>query len=756
MAKHLNDILKQASDIIKGVRPSTTEPLSTGTDPGVDYKPKAGDESEFIAKHSVQKWDDVNGNDDKLFNASNIKRSNNHGKTNGAAKKDEFAPRGVTEEIVQNNDLQETTKHQIMGHFTKSPSTEIHLIHGRKDKVTKKTTRDIHVVSKDGKSERILAGVNPNWDHEKIKQHLSDTHKDKFAAAGGINWKKAEDTKCNKTPGQTWCPLHEMADCSKSTTIKEKDEGKPGLNFKKIANKAAKEYGSKEAGNRVAGAIRAKILAKEESIKETYDDNSTKVSDWSDKKLKWHASDDRKHSSSHVPAWSELRRRAKTSAPAPKKTNEEAEQVDEVSSALLYRAKQAAGGINWKKTVTEEVEKLHEITIEDVPPHAKPHAKQLARLAAHVKNNGFTHQSSKKKAGGLLDTAHIETVYKGPKASEVKLQTYNHPTEPYTVAMVKGHSDKKSTCYFISHSDHNGHASVIRQHIAAGVKPKKPSIKEEALDEETFVIRHKKTRKVLSTHDTYAGAKDEHNGLSDKHEYGVYTRIKGKPKSFKTNEEVELEESTSTQLHLIHNPIRNGYHSAHKNLDSAKRIANKIEVSTGRTHHITSISATPDDKGYHKVLSHHTPDWNYTEGNRSHWKKEKGQQNDVVHNHSVKNTKIHEEVEALDELTGKGSLPAIQKHYRDERNAHSDAGEHDNAKEANKKASRAHVMDVHHKTSKGLNDVTKEILTAKGLADKYKRVKHVYKGPKFKDQTNEEVNLDEAMYLSDKHKEGTE
>jgi hypothetical protein len=82
--------------------------------------------------------------------------------------------------------------------------------------------------------------------------------------------------------------------------------------------------------------------SKSTTIKEAYDDNSTKVSDWSDKKLKWHASDDRKHSSSHVPAWSELRRRAKTSAPAPKKTNEEAEQVDEVSSALLYRAKQSA------------------------------------------------------------------------------------------------------------------------------------------------------------------------------------------------------------------------------------------------------------------------------------------------------------------------------------------------------------------------------------------------------------------------------
>jgi hypothetical protein len=39
-----------------------------------------------------------------------------------------------------------------------------------------------------------------------------------------------------------------------------KDEGKPGKNFKKIADKAAKEYGSKEAGERVAGAVKAKLV----------------------------------------------------------------------------------------------------------------------------------------------------------------------------------------------------------------------------------------------------------------------------------------------------------------------------------------------------------------------------------------------------------------------------------------------------------------------------------------------------------------
>lgn len=44
--------------------------------------------------------------------------------------------------------------------------------------------------------------------------------------------------------------------------LDEKDIGKKGKNFDKIADKADKEYGSKEAGERVAGAILAKLRAK--------------------------------------------------------------------------------------------------------------------------------------------------------------------------------------------------------------------------------------------------------------------------------------------------------------------------------------------------------------------------------------------------------------------------------------------------------------------------------------------------------------
>lgn len=42
-----------------------------------------------------------------------------------------------------------------------------------------------------------------------------------------------------------------------------KDIGKKGKNFSKIADKAASEYGSKAAGERVAGAVLARLRARD-------------------------------------------------------------------------------------------------------------------------------------------------------------------------------------------------------------------------------------------------------------------------------------------------------------------------------------------------------------------------------------------------------------------------------------------------------------------------------------------------------------
>lgn len=53
-----------------------------------------------------------------------------------------------------------------------------------------------------------------------------------------------------------------MKSYSAKMAAKGKDIGKKGKNFSKISAKAAKKYGSKEAGKRVAGAILKKLRAK--------------------------------------------------------------------------------------------------------------------------------------------------------------------------------------------------------------------------------------------------------------------------------------------------------------------------------------------------------------------------------------------------------------------------------------------------------------------------------------------------------------
>ena len=75
--------------------------------------------------------------------------------------------------------------------------------------------------------------------------------------------KKPVDSKYDSRAGR-----RNGKDDAKAKQVEEgKDEGKPGKNFAKIAKSAGKEYGSKAAGERVAGAVRNK-LAKQGKLEE--------------------------------------------------------------------------------------------------------------------------------------------------------------------------------------------------------------------------------------------------------------------------------------------------------------------------------------------------------------------------------------------------------------------------------------------------------------------------------------------------------
>ena len=95
MAKPLKDILSKK---LEGVKSSAVVSGSIGVDPGVDYKPKAGDEQKFVDIHSTEKHADRVGNKDDIYKATNVKYSldtpenKRMGKKLKSSEKDEFKP----------------------------------------------------------------------------------------------------------------------------------------------------------------------------------------------------------------------------------------------------------------------------------------------------------------------------------------------------------------------------------------------------------------------------------------------------------------------------------------------------------------------------------------------------------------------------------------------------------------------------------------------------------------------------------------
>ena len=90
---------------------------------------------------------------------------------------------------------------------------------------------------------------------EKIK---SETQKIKelMGLAEPVEEKKTKKAEPKKAEEE------EKEEIEEARFEKGEDIGKPGAGFKKVAKAAEKEYGSKEAGQKVAGAILKKVLAK--------------------------------------------------------------------------------------------------------------------------------------------------------------------------------------------------------------------------------------------------------------------------------------------------------------------------------------------------------------------------------------------------------------------------------------------------------------------------------------------------------------
>ena len=180
-------------------------------------------------------------------------------------------------------------------------------------RLMKKITKE-EVVDEAGMSRRE-AGAH--WDANKTAEKKSDTmadYKNKTAyQKAALAAKKKVSEGVEQVDELSTDTYHSAAKKAAKKAMGDA-QGRSGPIFKKYAGMANKF--------RDKGMSQEK---KEKAVKEAYDDNSSNVSDWSDKKLKWHKE---KMSSSSAKAHSELVRRSKTGQAAPKKTNEET--LDEI------------------------------------------------------------------------------------------------------------------------------------------------------------------------------------------------------------------------------------------------------------------------------------------------------------------------------------------------------------------------------------------------------------------------------------------
>lgn len=271
MAKYLKDILKAAHDTIKGVRPSETSTLSIGKDPGVDYKPKAGDEADFIAKHSVQKWDDPAGNPnfaDKVSHALASPKEKLHGNTLPKAKAaneevEQVEEGGMPASVIKSkqNRANMSDKEFADSHKDKSdadlrsmawrhghgkPGTPGHDHYvNRRNKGLKEEIEQIDELSTDllhraaHKAAKRAMGDAQGRSGPIFKKYagmankfrdkgMSQEKKEKAAKAvkeetdpGFSESKKAEDVLCNSTSQGTECPVHGMVECMSARPLKE-------------------------------------------------------------------------------------------------------------------------------------------------------------------------------------------------------------------------------------------------------------------------------------------------------------------------------------------------------------------------------------------------------------------------------------------------------------------------------------------------------------------------------------------------------
>jgi hypothetical protein len=148
--------------------------------------------------------------------------------------------------------------------FGVKPGKDIKLPKYDKSKTTKHTLKDWIEQIDRAESSEVLSEA----EQVQIMPAKSDTHviKQGSKTLGTVtNPQLAQQIKQSIGKGEMTIAGDELGETSYSATAARagKDIGKPGKTFSKIAKSAAERYGSKERGEKVAGAVLAKLRAKE-------------------------------------------------------------------------------------------------------------------------------------------------------------------------------------------------------------------------------------------------------------------------------------------------------------------------------------------------------------------------------------------------------------------------------------------------------------------------------------------------------------
>ena len=107
---------------------------------------------------------------------------------------------------------------------------------------------------------RLITKYFPAVSESEIKVTLNTNEEDyEYQEGQGITEPEETNEYAEGEEGDGITEVEDAEDLSAKKARAGKDIGKPGKNFEKISDKAAKKYGSKKAGDRVAGAILAKM-----------------------------------------------------------------------------------------------------------------------------------------------------------------------------------------------------------------------------------------------------------------------------------------------------------------------------------------------------------------------------------------------------------------------------------------------------------------------------------------------------------------